>query len=161
MSSSFITARNLAMREGLPSTKERTERHRAKFIRTHPLAAQRIGKAAAVEPVYARVDFGRWIADCECGGAEYVDPDYPWYFCNSCGNSGCNGQLRPIIIPEAAEREAIEKTLNKRPVDDTRGSDEIQRAILSRPIIARLARSWEPGETVDDLKAQNRKAGLK
>ncbi len=161
MSSSFITAKNMATREGLSSTKERIELIRAKFIHTHPLAAQKIGKWAEVKPVYARVDFGRWIADCECGGAEYIDPEYPLFFCNSCGNNEYNGQLRPTIIPDAGEREAIEKVLIKRPVDNSRGSDAIQKAILSRPIIARLARSWEPGETIDDLKAQNRKAGLK
>jgi hypothetical protein len=49
--------------------------------------------------VTARVDFGRLIADCECGGAEYVTPKYPWFFCFSCGNAMTGGRARPVIFP--------------------------------------------------------------
>jgi hypothetical protein len=50
-------------------------------------------------PVKARIDWGRWIADCECGGAEYVDPDETIFFCMSCGNKVTNGRARNVIFP--------------------------------------------------------------
>lgn len=51
-------------------------------------------------PVKARIDFGRLIADCECGGAEYVTKDYPWFFCFSCGNQITGGCARPVDFSE-------------------------------------------------------------
>lgn len=161
MSSSLITAKHLAIRENFANTAERIERQRMQFMHVHPLADQKKGGGAEVRPVLARVDFGRWLADCECCGAEYVDPEYPLFFCNSCGNQEFNGQLRPVEFPEEPERTAIEKVLSKRPVDNNRGVDEVQKAVLSRPLIPGLARNWNPGEGISDLKSQNRKAGLK
>ena len=59
------------------------------------------------DPLLARIDFGRWIADCECGGAEYVDPADPLFFCCSCGNQAHQGKARRVIFPEnRAEIEA-------------------------------------------------------
>ena len=51
-------------------------------------------------PVNARIDWGRWIADCECGGAEYVDPNEPLFFCMSCGNKITSGRARKVIFPK-------------------------------------------------------------
>lgn len=50
--------------------------------------------------VEAIVDFGRWIAKCECGGAEIVDPDTPEFFCYSCGNVDNKGRTRPVVFPK-------------------------------------------------------------
>ncbi|HAL17318.1 MAG TPA: hypothetical protein DCP32_11395 [Anaerolineaceae bacterium] len=161
MSSSFITAKHLAIRENHASTAERIERQRMQFMHTHPLADQKKGGGAEVRPVFARIDFGRWLADCECNGAEYVDPDYPLFFCNSCGNQEFNGQSRPVEFPDEQKRAAIEKVLSERPVDDSRGVDVVHKAMLSKPLIPGLVRSWNPGESISDLRAQNRKAGLK
>jgi hypothetical protein len=53
----------------------------------------------AGNPVYARIDWGRWIADCECGGAEMVDPGEPLFFCCACGNSTTSGRARKVVFP--------------------------------------------------------------
>jgi len=61
--------------------------------------------------VTARIDHGRWIADCECKGAEYVDPDEPVFFCLSCLNAANGGKLRPVKFPPAKVRAKIEAGL--------------------------------------------------
>ncbi|MFF5445499.1 hypothetical protein [Streptomyces sp. NPDC012888] len=35
--------------------------------------------------VYARINHGRWIADCTCGSAQVVTPDDPRFACPECG----------------------------------------------------------------------------
>ncbi len=102
------------------------------------------------EPVVARVDAGRWIADCPCGGAAYVDRDEPIFYCLGCGNRSNDGDARPVVFPDSAE--AIEEELLKRPVDDARGRNEVERALNAIPLIPGLQRSWCPGETVNSLK---------
>ena len=62
--------------------------------------------------VYAFVDHGRWVAQCECGGAESVDPDSPIFFCCSCGNRSTTGRPREVVFPKEMER--IETILLKR-----------------------------------------------
>ncbi|MHB0922612.1 MAG: hypothetical protein ACYC3H_01430 [Bellilinea sp.] len=57
--------------------------------------------------VVARIDHGRWIADCECNGAEYVDPGEPVFFCLSCLNGSNGGRLRPVKFPSPEVREQI------------------------------------------------------
>jgi hypothetical protein len=36
------------------------------------------------QPVFARIDAGRWVADCPCGSAQVVTPDDPRMFCVEC-----------------------------------------------------------------------------
>lgn len=60
-------------------------------------------------PVIARLEVGRWIADCSCGGAEYVSPEDPIFFCMSCGNTEYGGAIRPVVFPE--KRDVIEKAV--------------------------------------------------
>lgn len=160
MSSKMITAKQVALRENQNSTRARIENQRMRFTRTHPGVFLAKGKTIP-RPVSARVDFGRWLADCECGGAEYVDPEEPTFFCNSCGNSELNGELRTVIFPSEATMAAIEKTLLARPVEDSRGLDAVEKAMLARPVIPGLVRCWNPGESAGELMNQNRKAGLK
>lgn len=80
-------------------------------------AARRIKPSLVVstEPgaeVVARIDHGRWIADCpDCNGAEYVDPDEPVFFCFGCLNTQYQGQLRPVRFPPPEIRERIEANL--------------------------------------------------
>lgn len=62
--------------------------------------------------VTARIDHGRWIADCECNGAEYVDPDEPIFFCLSCMNAANGGKLRPVKFPPVKIRAKIEARLS-------------------------------------------------
>lgn len=76
----------------------------------------------------------RWVALCpDCGGAEYVWLDDPRFMCVSCRNASIGGLWRPLRVP--ADREAIEAALLARPDPTTR--------------------HWLPGETVDDLLAEN------
>ncbi len=42
----------------------------------------------------------RWVAMCECGGAEVVDPNEPVFFCCSCGNAKVGGLWRPVNFPQ-------------------------------------------------------------
>lgn len=104
--------------------------------------------------VQARVDFGRWIADCpDCGGAEIVEPDEPLFYCFSCGNKSINGDARRVIFPKNMIE--LEGILSIRPVDDRKGKNKIEAALMAKPLVPGLSRSWNPDETAEDLKKQN------
>ena len=113
--------------------------------------------SAGSPPVLARIDHGRWLADCECGGAEYVDPSDPIFFCLACGNPAQAGAARPVAFPKNAAE--IEMALLVRPVEAT-GSSAFERAMTARPLVAGLGRSWQPGETLAQLRRQNREGGI-
>lgn len=87
----------------------------------------------------ARVEGGKWIADCPfCPSAQVVTPLDPRFLC--AGADGCaNGQIRgafaTVVFP-----------------DDTVRAD-IERVLLARP--DRELRAWYVTETSADLEAQN------
>ncbi len=109
--------------------------------------------------VRARIDFGRWLADCECGAAGYVDPADPnCFFCLNCGTAAVNGAMRMVAFP--VNREALERELLKRPVAEPAHLPPVDTAINSKSMVPGLSRSWRPGETAADLAAQL-KAALK
>ncbi len=87
--------------------------------------------------VLAYVNHGRWLGKCECGGAEYVEPDQPIFMCCSCWNAGDAHLWRPVVFPE--EQRTIEALLLVRPAE---------------------ARNWVPGEGLGDLAAENEAHGL-
>lgn len=116
------------------------------------------------DPVIARIWQGQWIADCECRGAQFVDPSEPIFFCTDCLNRLNNGRARPVAFPAEAERMEIEKLILARPVNDVRGVTDLERAGGAQPVIfveiepgnvQPLRRDWLPSETVEDLRAQN------
>jgi hypothetical protein len=114
-----------------------------------------IDETPAGTPLIARVERGQWIADCECGGATFVDPEWPFTFCFSCRAN--NGHLRPVTFPENWRE--IEQMLLARPVNDLRGLTENERSALSTGVIVvqgkgRLDRTWWPHEKLDDLLEQ-------
>jgi hypothetical protein len=109
------------------------------------LPADRKAKGAGV---VARVNLGRWIADCPCGGAEMVDPDVPLFFCFSCGNLDNGGKYRPVNFP--AWHKSIEAELLKRKA--------VKVNSFIQPLHGELPREWIPGEKVSDLKAQRKSA---
>ena len=78
----------------------------------------------------AEVNHGRWIANCECFGAEEVDPRDGLFFCFSCGNAISGGKLRRVVFPD--NYEAIEMALAVRPHE--------------------AFRNWVPGMTIEDLE---------
>jgi hypothetical protein len=101
------TAKDQAIQEGHKTVKDRIH---AWSVRSRHLF---VDDRTAGNPVYARIDWGRWIADCECGGAEYVDPDEPLFFCMSCGNKVSNGRARKVEFPK--DRSKIETETMKQP----------------------------------------------
>ena len=91
----------------------------------------------------ARVSGSCWIADCPregCGGAEFVNFQDPRFFCCNCRNADWDGQPIKIKLPSEKQRADVEQVLLERPDPATR--------------------NWEPGETVADLKAENREHGV-
>lgn len=89
---------------------------------------------ADAEPLPVRVDWGRLIADCPCGGAEMVwieGPHIIW--CARCGNVAQAGQWQPVALP-----------------------DRLHEIILAlEPRLYRKDRNWSPGEPVESLFAWN------
>ena len=75
---------------------------------------------------------GRWIAHCECGGAELIDVEQPIFMCCSCFNEAHHRQWRNVIVPE--NRAAIETILAERPGQ---------------------YRFWSPGESIEQLQFEN------
>lgn len=62
--------------------------------------------------IYARINHGRWVADCPCGSAQVVTPADPRMACTECGA----GWFRLIFPedPEAAEVEVAEDLPHER-----------------------------------------------
>jgi len=88
--------------------------------------------------VQARVNHGRWIADCPfCIGAEMVWFEEPSiFFCFSCRNKAVGEHLLRVEIPRNYEK--IEDIL-----------------MVRHPV----NRNWD-GETLSALKSENTKAGV-
>lgn len=128
-----ITALDYAKREKCGSTRERILKLAARY--NLKLEDKICGKS-----VKARLDFGRWIADCECGGAEAVDPKDAVFFCISCGNGKDKGKLRKVIFP--ADYKAIEKEVMARPLKQRGKGDAIEQQTLARP--KGEPRNWRP-----------------
>lgn len=167
----IITAKDFARRERAASVTERIKKMAKDISARGGIQVHINGTETRGFAVFAEIDFGRWIARCECGGAEMVDPDEPVFFDFSCANRENNHALRPVIFPEPEERAEIERLVLERPVDDRRGLDDLERAYLAKPILfaqkkvgkgaagtitVPLSRSWAPGESVDDLREQNK-----
>lgn len=165
----IVTAKHYAKSEGVQTVKERILKLRETFSKQgRDITIEDIGSVSG-PPVYARVEQGAWIADCECKGAQFVDPDEPIYFCFNCGNKANDHKLRPVIFPSQEEQKNIEALLLERPVIETRGINDLEEAYAAEPLVVvevkdkdgittvrGLARNWNPDETVDDLKKQNK-----
>jgi hypothetical protein len=82
---------------------------------------------------YAEANWGRWLARCPrplCTNALALDPGQNLFVCTGLGGCGIDA---PVIWP--ADPQAIEAILEMRPVGRTR--------------------NWLPGETLEDLLAEN------
>ena len=67
----------------------------------------------AETPVCARVDAGRWIAECDgCGTASWVTPTDPRLWCTECENARLMGRWVPVLFPP--DREEGERILSVR-----------------------------------------------
>ena len=82
----------------------------------------------------ARLDAGRWLADCPCGcgGAELVSEKTPLFLCGSCGSEG---KWWPVVFPT------------------NRG--EIEAEIVKRSEVNAWA--WNPGELLTKLKQETKR----
>lgn len=80
----------------------------------------------------ARVEHGRWIADCPCGAGIAVHPQWTEAGCLECG------RWWPVMVP--------------------RDWDDIEAVLLARP--KAVNRGWLPGETATVLREENITRGL-
>lgn len=118
------------------------------------------GEHVGGAPIVAYVDFGRWLARCECGQCNYVDPDDPVMYCARCGNQN-NGLARPVIFPPPADRKMIENALIQRTVNENPAAMNIvQAALLATPKNPVLTRNWYPGQSVESLIEVNSMNGV-
>lgn len=90
------------------------------------------------EPVVARVNGGRWVGDCQCGGGIALDPAHSFALCFDCGTWHTN-----IDAPDPKEIHEAEKILALRPEGPT--TDPFLHLNWNRKL----------GETVEDLKVDN------
>lgn len=154
----LITAKDLARRAGQKTVKEMIV-----FLMDRSIALGRFqvrwdGEHVGGTPVMAFVDFGRWLARCECGQCNYVDPDEPVMFCARCGNSN-SGLARLVVFP--AERMVIEEVLLKRPViNNPAAKNIVDAALLSKPKYPILTRNWYPGQSAESLIEMNSTYGV-
>jgi hypothetical protein len=112
-------------------------------------AARGASGPKAGDPVaLVNANHGRWLVTCpldnpmtgaRCGGAQYSHPDAPTYFCLTCKNLEVEGRLVAVNFPK--------------------DHDKIEAYLLARPQVN--ARNWQPNETISDLRAQNRAAGIR
>lgn len=85
------------------------------------------------------VNQGRWIVECPvCKGAQVACHTDPKFLCNVCANVAIDGRWRRTVWPP--NRNAIEAALEVRPNE--------------------LEQNWFPGETVDNLLAENVEHGV-
>lgn len=149
-----VTASHLAKHEGHESVIARIYRLAGRFGFTpQPIEMQGT-------PVIARIDRSRWLADCECGGAEYVDPDEPFFFCANCGNDADSAKVRPVVFPPIETRQALEALITSRPVTIRGGSTLQQQLLTADESIPRLQRQWDAGESLLKIARENRVAGV-
>lgn len=88
--------------------------------------------------IAAYVNHGRWVVECpDCAGAQMACPDDRRFMCNNCANALNGGFWRLVAWPK--DRDKIEALLRPRPIEN---------------------QHWRPGETVVDLKAENKLMGV-
>ncbi|MEU6294816.1 hypothetical protein [Streptomyces erythrochromogenes] len=64
------------------------------------------------EKIYARINHGRWVADCVCGSAQIVTPTDPRFACPECGYGWA--QVLFPASPDAAEAEVSARAPHER-----------------------------------------------
>ena len=126
-------------------------------IEAHKIRQGWDGATVEGEPVKAFVDHGRWLGRCKvCANPIYVSYVTPILYCPECGNGGSRAAWG-VEFP--VEREAIERELVVRPVElpDPKKliRNDVERALNSRPVIAGLVRNWLPGDSLEQLRAEN------
>lgn len=113
------------------------------------------GKMSA-KKVIAFVDYSRLLAECPCGNVIYVDPTEDFFYCRLCGNQANKGSAMHVVFPNNLAE--IEKELMLRPVcpPTSKHLPDSQKVLEAFPVYPMLSRSWRPGESVEDLRAQRK-----
>jgi hypothetical protein len=162
----IISARHYAESMGCQTALERIQKMREEYhMRKRVILPMQQDKYAA-DPVAGFIENGQWIARCECGGCEFVDPDDGVFYCFSCCNRAHQHMLRHVVFPDFETRMEIERLLLLRPVNDVRGQTDMERAGMATAILyisqgrkkLPLTRSWDAHETLDDLHRQQDQA---
>ncbi len=126
----IVTAKHYCRREGVPDVRSRIVKLGQTMQRNKQIPIKIHLDKMSQRPVYARIELGQWIADCECGGCEFVDADEPIFFCFSCANRDDAQALRPVVFPLPEDREKIEALILARPINDKRGLDDLLSSTL-------------------------------
>ena len=98
--------------------------------------------------VYAFILDGRWVARCECGGQEVVDPNDPLFVClnPACYNISSGHYPRKVKFPSKKDRKKLAEILLARPNPINRNWD--RNGVFGKP------------ETLEDLERENADHGL-
>lgn len=92
--------------------------------------------------VEAFVNYGRWVVQCPaCRSAQVGNPEDPRFFCTGCSNEVVGHRWVAVVYPPVPVRREIERELLRRPID----------AVMN----------WHPGESLDELRAENEIHGVK
>jgi hypothetical protein len=84
---------------------------------------------------YARVEHGRWVAECPfCSKQTFAALPDPRFFCTECLNVEAGGEFVRLVVPTRDTRDQIELLLAVVPVES--------------------CRNWLPGETIAELGQQ-------
>lgn len=125
-------------RDGIAScaTQDKYARHHhdqmALKARLYPTLGFRLPWSSETKPV-PLVLGGKWIVFCECGDAPMASPEWNEARCFTCG----------------AIYTGLEWPRDRQGIEDL---------LIDRPVA--LVRAWLPGETTDDLRAQNTERGI-
>jgi hypothetical protein len=101
-------------------------------LRWYEVHAQRrlpgIAREVTAEPLYPRIDAGRWVAQCGCGAAQVVSPADPRMLCEVCLDG-----WHPLVFPEdpaAAEAKVADRLRRYQfwyhPDDEEHASERLQ-----------------------------------
>jgi len=159
----LIKASDYNVRAGAKSVRQRIQILSGQLYRRGLLETPFRDEAPRGKAVMAEVNHGQWLAFCECRGCEAVDYEEPIFYCFNCGNRGTGGWPRPVTFPNAKDRMEIERLLLERPVDESAGANEIDRAFMAKArvtgyvgdVYVVLERTWKPSESVYELRKQN------
>lgn len=113
---------------GVRSVEEYLQKH-AQFMKRQQRMGARYQVHESPGGRLARIHNNQWLIDCECGAGNSVHPEWGIACC-----FGCGAIHRLIIVPAEWREITAELVKRENPYD----------------------RHWMPGETVDDLKQENR-----
>lgn len=116
-------------------TPEDYRRIHATAIARKRRAGQRVTAHTVTDQTAARIDYGSWVIDCECGAGNSTDPEWGFALCFACGS-----EHTAIAFPARAARRVVEVLL------------------LDRP--QQKERFWSPGDDVAAIRAENAARGL-